>query len=62
MMLWSETDLPTPLRPRMATISPGITVKLTSFELTRAEGFVDVFEFDVRGERIGRQCWVRSHH
>ena len=29
-MMWcSETDLPTPLRPRMQTVSPGITSKLT---------------------------------
>ena len=31
MMLCSETDLPTPLRPRMQTISPGRTSKLTFF-------------------------------
>ena len=29
MMLCSDTDLPTPLRPRMHTVSPGSTSKLT---------------------------------
>jgi len=31
-MLWSATDFPTPLRPRMQTISPGNTSKLTVLE------------------------------
>ncbi len=30
MIICSETDLPTPLRPRMQTVSPGMTSKLTS--------------------------------
>src|SRR5271167_2824928 len=34
MMLWSDTDLPTPLRPRMQTISPGSTSKLTFLRTT----------------------------
>src|ERR1700693_2086414 len=29
MRICGETDLPTPLRPRMHTVSPGITSKLT---------------------------------
>src|SRR5580658_10693518 len=34
MMLCSETDLPTPLRPRMQTVSPGRTLKLTRSSTT----------------------------
>ncbi len=30
----SETDLPTPERPRMQSVSPGSTEKLTSFSTT----------------------------
>ena len=34
MISCSETDLPTPLRPRMQTVSPGMTSKLTPSSTT----------------------------
>src|ERR1700678_1758119 len=36
MMLWSDTHFPTPLRPRIQTISPGSTSKLTFLRISRS--------------------------
>ena len=57
MMLWSATDFPTPLRPRMQTISPGNTSKLTFLENDPiSKCFGDVLKLDV-----GRKCLRSSH-
>src|SRR5882757_9895248 len=43
MMLCNATDLPTPLRPRMQTISAGRTLKLTSLRTTRSPNALETF-------------------
>ena len=43
----SETDFPTPLRPRMQSVSPGFTQKLTSFSTSKLPNDFDTFSNEI---------------